>query len=129
MKEDRLIDLYLNWKGLACSYTFKKISGWILIIITILFIYLSYKNNTELYLVLSLIVVTLQIISNKNNKEYYLKYKEIYEAYAKNKGISKYRELLIFLDRVSSINAVYKFILIKYHKNEIKEIKEKYSKS
>jgi len=112
MKDKKIQEIYLNWKGLEFIHSCKQVSKTILIALSIVFIIISVGIDNQYILAGSLIVLFLQILS-ENNKEYYLKYKDIYER-IKKEGINiDSKEWIDFLEKTKGINSFYKYIFRK----------------
>jgi hypothetical protein len=114
MKDDKLYEIYLNWKGLEFIHSCKKYLRVILALISIGFMVISVKINNTYILLFSVIVLFLQILA-ENNKFYYLKYKEIYEK-AKNGKIENYKSWISFLENTKGLNSFSKKIFSKFFK-------------
>jgi len=123
MKDEKLRDLYLNWKGLELVHSLKYLSRIMLITLSIIFIIVSVKINNTYILIASLVVLFLQILS-ENNKEYYLKYGEIFERLKHKKESKADRELIQFLEKVSGLNSVQKWVFGLYFNRKFKQARK-----
>lgn len=128
MKNERLKDLFLNWKGLEFIHSLKSIFKWIIIILSIIFIFVSLRIQNYYVLGVSLILLFLQVLS-ENNKEYYLKYKELFEKIRDGRKYEAYKEWIQFLEKTKGLNSIYRYIIELYYKKEcdgmIKRAKKK----
>ncbi len=124
MNEEKLRDLFLNWKGLELTYSLKSIFKWAIIVLSILFIFISIKIQNYYIMGASLILIFLQVLS-ENNKEYYLKYKEIFEESIKGKETEEHKNWINFLEKTSGLNSVYKWFFGLIFNKEFKKLLEK----
>jgi len=123
MNNEELKDLFLNWKGLELIHVTKTIFKWLIIILSIIFIYLSARIHNDFVLGASLILLFLQILS-ENNKEYYLKYKEIFKKAKNRRGKQDYKEWTIFLEKTKGLNSLEKWFFGLFYKKTLKKLKE-----
>ena len=108
MIKEKLKDLFLNWKGLEFIHSFKSVLKPILIVLSIVFIFISLSIQNYYILGASLVLLFLQILSD-NNKEYFLKYKEIFEVVKDGKNYSNYKSWINFLEKTKGLNSFYKW--------------------
>ena len=108
MRDEKLRDLFLNWKGLEFIHSLKSISKLVITMLSIIFIIISLKIQNYYVLAASLILFFLQILS-ENNKEYYLKYKEIFENVYKGNRHQTYKSWIDFLEKTRGLTSIYKW--------------------
>ncbi|MFW5982929.1 MAG: hypothetical protein ACOCQ4_00360 [bacterium] len=131
MSKEKLKDLYINWKGLEFLHSIKCVLKFVIIILSIIFVFISLKIQSDFILGISLILLFLQILS-ENNKEYFLKYKAIYEKIQKGNNINAYKDWINFLEKTKGLNSFYKWVFKKIFnrsfeqkQNELKKKKKK----
>jgi len=123
MKNEKLNEVYINWKGLEFIHSCKKILRIILAMISIIFLVISVKINNTYILLGSLTVLFLQFLS-ENNKESYLKYKEIYIK-SKKGNIQNYKSWIDFLEKTRGLNSFSKKIFGWFYNKKFEEEMEK----
>ena len=121
MTEEKLKDLYLNWKGLEFMHSAGKIFNWIIIILSLIFMFISLSVNNYYVFGVSLIFFFLQISSN-GKKDYYLKYKEVFEKINSGKKIGPYNEWIKFLENTSGLNSFSKGFFGLFFNSKFKKI-------
>ena len=127
MKNPDLKDLYLNWKWLELMHGIKSLLKVVIIILSIIFIYISFQIQNYYVLGASLILIFLQVPS-ENNKEYYLKYKELFHKVQSGNKIQSYKEWIEFLEKTKGINWVHKAIIGLVYNKRFKDEYEKKGK-
>lgn len=109
MINQKIKDVYLNWKGLAFIHGLKSIIKWFVIILSLVFTFVSLTIQNYYILGTSLILFFLQILS-ENKKDYYLKYEKLFEKLKTRKETAIDREWLGFLESTSGLNSIQKWL-------------------
>lgn len=124
MKNEKIKKIYLNWKGLEFLYSLKCYLKWIIVILSIIFIFISLKIQNYYILGGSLILIFLQLLS-ESKKDYFLKYESLFEKLKKSKENKSDKEWLDFLENTSALNSIqrwfFNIFLSKKFKKEIEE--------
>ena len=116
MSDERLKDLFLNWKGLEIISNLKGVC----ILLSIIFIFISITISNVYLAFISLIILFLQILSD--NKEYSLKYKEIFEKVKDGKKFEDFKDWIKFLDKTKGLGPFSKWVFNKFYHKELKGI-------
>ena len=108
MTNENLYDLFLNWKGLEFIHSLKSLFKWLIIALSIIFVFISVTIQNYFVLGISLVLLFLQVLS-ENNKEYYLKYKDLFDKVKTGGRYQTYKEWIEFLEKTKGLNSIYKW--------------------
>jgi hypothetical protein len=120
MKNKRLWEIYLNWKGLEFIHGLKALIKWSVIVLSLTFTFVSLSVQNYYILGASLIFFFLQILS-ENKKDYYLKYKKVFEKIKRKKELVNDTEWIDFLESTSGLNSIQKVFFGLFLKKKFKE--------
>jgi hypothetical protein len=122
MKNQRLWDVYLNWKGLSFIHGLKSVIKWFVVVLSLVFTFVSLTIQNYYILGASLILFFLQILS-ENKKDYYLRYKKLFEKIKVSKETTNDTEWIDFLESTVGLNSWQKGFFGLFLKKKFKEEK------
>jgi len=115
MKNEKIEDLYIKWKGLKFLHSMKFLSYWFVTILSIVFLFISIVIQNYWIFGISIILLFLQ--RQNNPKDLYTKYKSLYDEVKKHKKITKSnREWIDFLDKVDGLNGIHEWFFKKIYR-------------
>lgn len=104
MTNEKIRQVYLNWKGLELIRSIKSIFYVILFVLSVIFLFVSMSTQSYFIFGISLILLFLQL--SENNKEYSLKYQELFERLkSKDKLTKSDEEWIKFLGKTKGLNS------------------------